>query len=147
MTATNHALTGAAIASVIQQPWLALPLAFVSHFACDALPHFGLKAKNFFGSQIMYLYLAAEAIVLAGLVIFLLSQPLSQPILLASCAFLAMSPDLAWLYYGVKGRHGQPASYDWLSRWHARIQWSETSWGIIVEVGWAGLMLTVMLSR
>jgi hypothetical protein len=41
MTATNHAITGAIIAVVIDKPVIALPLALLSHFAQDALPHFG----------------------------------------------------------------------------------------------------------
>ena len=45
MTATNHALTGATIATLVRQPYLAIPLAFLSHFFCDALPHFDIKFK------------------------------------------------------------------------------------------------------
>ena len=41
MTATNHALSGALIGLAVMQPILALPLAFVSHFMLDAVPHFG----------------------------------------------------------------------------------------------------------
>ncbi len=39
MTATAHALVSAAIAAAIPNPSLALPLAFVSHFVMDAVPH------------------------------------------------------------------------------------------------------------
>lgn len=39
MTATAHAMVSAAIASSVQDPTLALPLAFVSHFVMDAVPH------------------------------------------------------------------------------------------------------------
>jgi hypothetical protein len=39
MTATAHALVSAAIASSVQHPSLALPLAFCSHFVMDVIPH------------------------------------------------------------------------------------------------------------
>lgn len=39
MTATGHALIGTAIAVTIPNPVLAIPLAFVSHIAADAFPH------------------------------------------------------------------------------------------------------------
>lgn len=39
MTATAHALVSAAIAASIPNPLLSIPLAFVSHFVMDAVPH------------------------------------------------------------------------------------------------------------
>ena len=39
MTATAHALVSGAIAASVQNPTLAIPLAFVSHFVMDAIPH------------------------------------------------------------------------------------------------------------
>lgn len=39
MTATAHALVSGAIAASIQNPSLAIPLAFISHFVMDAVPH------------------------------------------------------------------------------------------------------------
>lgn len=60
MIATNHALTGAAIAVVIKQPILAIPLAFVSHFICDAIPHFGVDLK--FNSRAMYVWLILDGL-------------------------------------------------------------------------------------
>ncbi len=34
-----HAVVGAAIATKIPNPWIALPLAFLSHFPLDLIPH------------------------------------------------------------------------------------------------------------
>ena len=39
MTATPHILAGAAIGKVLRRPWLAWPVAFVSHFLLDFTPH------------------------------------------------------------------------------------------------------------
>ncbi len=145
MTATNHALTGAAVAVIIRQPLLALPLAFLSHFACDALPHFGFKMK--FGSRRMYLYLMVEAVVLLVVAITLVLSGVPNLLLLGACAVVAMSPDVAWFFYGLKGQTGKTGRYDALNRFHAKIQWSETSWGIIPEFFWTGGMLILILSH
>lgn len=42
MTATAHALVSGAIAAAIGDPALVLPLAFVSHFLMDAVPHWDI---------------------------------------------------------------------------------------------------------
>lgn len=39
MTATGHALIGTLIAGKFNDPYLALPIAFASHFVCDLIPH------------------------------------------------------------------------------------------------------------
>ncbi len=143
MTATAHAMTGAAIAAVIKKPKLAIPLAFLSHFVCDALPHFG--AELIFGTTKMYTYLFIEGLVMLLLAAFLLKKKVANPLLLAVCAFAAMSPDLAWLFYGLKDQQGQVASMDPLSHFHYVIQWGETKAGLIFDVAWVSLMLTIVL--
>lgn len=42
MTATAHALVSGAIAAAIPDPYIALPLAFASHFLMDAVPHWDI---------------------------------------------------------------------------------------------------------
>jgi hypothetical protein len=39
MMATPHMMAGAAIGKAVGRPWVALPIAFVSHFLLDAVPH------------------------------------------------------------------------------------------------------------
>ncbi|MBI2012734.1 hypothetical protein HYS90_02270, partial [Candidatus Curtissbacteria bacterium] len=39
MTATAHALIGASIAAKITNPYLGIPLAIISHFVADLIPH------------------------------------------------------------------------------------------------------------
>jgi hypothetical protein len=143
MTTTNHAITGAFIAALVKQPFLAIPLAFLSHFVCDALPHFDVKFQ--FGQKSMYQYLAADGFVaiLAGL--FLLWRGVHNPILLAVCGFAAMSPDLFWLYYGIRGRLGKYELYGMIAKFHHNIQWSATKWGIIPEAVWAYVFLGLIL--
>ncbi len=143
MIATNHALTGAMVAATLKQPLLAVPVAFCSHFLCDALPHFGVDLT--FKSRAMYIWLVLDglaALVMAGV---LLLYGVASPVLLAVCGFVAMSPDLAWLYYGLKNRLGNNESYDLLTRFHYRIQWYQKVPGLIVEFLWALCMVSIIL--
>lgn len=39
MTATGHAIMGTALAAAIPNPYLGIPIAILSHIACDAFPH------------------------------------------------------------------------------------------------------------
>lgn len=143
MTATNHALTGAAIAAVIKQPLLALPLAFVSHFFCDALPHFGIDMK--FRSKQMFTWLLIDGVVALMCALTLIAMGVASPVLLAVAGFIAMSPDFAWLFYGLKGVLGDVHSMDPLSKFHSRIQWYQKVPGLAIEAVWAALMFLIIL--
>ena len=45
MTSTAHAILGTVIAAKIGNPALALPIAFFSHFAADAFPHWDIATN------------------------------------------------------------------------------------------------------
>lgn len=143
MTATAHAMTGVAIAAVIKKPKWAIPLAFLSHLVCDAIPHFGLGMD--FGSTAMYAWLLIDGLVLISLFIFLYYKKVPNFKLLVICAIVAMSPDFAWLFYGLKGIGGQYALMDPFTQFHAMIQWSESAPGIIVDIAWISAMLAITL--
>lgn len=143
MTTTSHALTGAMIAKVGKRPYLVIPLAFLSHFICDMIPHFGLGMT--FGSPVMFIWLLCDGLTALGFAIFLLKKGVSNPVLLACAGFAAMSPDLAWLYYGLQGNLHNFAAMDPVSRFHATIQWFQHPIGILVEVAWISLMLWIIL--
>lgn len=143
MTAANHALTGALIGTVIHQPIVALGLAFASHFFCDALPHFDIGFK--FGKKSMYLYLFFDGFAALLFAALLISQDVANPAWLAVCGFAAMSPDLMWLYYGICNGSHDVGKKGILARFHSKIQWSATKWGIVPELIWASLMITAIL--
>jgi len=128
MTGLNHALTGTTIALTVRSPLLALLMATISHFALDALPHFG--GVTWFGSWNK----RTAIIAIADGVITLLTMILSFFLfvearwLTLSCALLATMPDWPWLInYLFKKEH-------WYFRWHQAIQRYERPWGAIVEV-------------
>jgi hypothetical protein len=147
MTATNHALTGVVVALVINQPALAIPLAFLSHFAVDVIPHF--EARDLPSEVLAKLFIISD-VVIAGTVTILLTVFLHtnlSPSLIFTCMLAAISPDLiwAWRYFRIKNLDKvfvEPMS--WLSRWHLKIQWSETLPGFLVEAGWLVLMSTLI---
>lgn len=143
MTTTSHAITGAFVATLVKQPLLAIPLAFISHFICDMIPHFELRWK--FGSRKMWIRLFADGLIALAVAVFLVMNNAKNPFLLAVCGFAAMSPDLFWLYYGLRGRINKPQTYDPLSRFHARIQWYEKVPGLAVELPWDIMLIFLIL--
>lgn len=143
MIATNHALTGAAVAAVVQQPLLAVPIAFASHFVCDAIPHFGIDLQ--FRSRAMYIWLIIDGLAALCMAGYLLLLGVNNPVLLAFCGFVAMSPDLAWLHYGVKQQLGKSNTYDPVTRFHHNIQWYQKVPGLAVEIIWAVMMVGVIV--
>jgi len=132
MTGTNHALSGALIVGAIGSPFIAIPVAFASHFVLDALPHFGEKfgerhklSKVIWGIDIVFLSI--------GLVVLL---TMSSWLLIAG-ALAAMSPDFAWIYrFAVIEKWGTllPTSTNKFNTWHASIQKYERRWGIWIEM-------------
>ncbi|MDB5186355.1 MAG: hypothetical protein JWL85_878 [Candidatus Saccharibacteria bacterium] len=142
MTATNHAVTGAAIALAIQNPWIALPAAFLSHFILDALPHFGgdetLHRKKRFQQLLMLDALGCFLIVLA----LVIAQPMGWFVAVVA-AFLATSPDFMWASAYFRERRGLAgnAFNTPIRRFHKKIQWQERPDKrlLIVEVLWFAL--------
>lgn len=145
MTATNHALTGAIIGLVIGSP-IALPLAFLSHYVLDALPHFGWpgEEKARLKSKLFRNYLIIEAHLCFLIVIVLFVTQPANWFLAASCAFLAALPD--WFSFGRfqdgrKGKPHKPNSYERFASW---IQWFERPIGAIVEIAWVASAIFIL---
>jgi hypothetical protein len=146
MTATNHALTGALIGLIVGQPAIALPAAFLSHFICDALPHYDSSPK---GSRVetpgFRTYLIVEASLCFLLVLVLaIARPPHWP-LAAVCAFLATSPDLFWINRYRASRQQKSWRPNAFLRFADKIQWFARPIGAVVEVVWfvAALVLLV----
>ncbi len=146
MTATNHALTGTVIGLAVAQPLIALPAAFLSHFVCDALPHYAsadppenvLKTKGFRN------YLLADA-GFCGLIVLVLAVTRPEYWLLAAfCAFLAASPDFLWINRYIKTRAGLKWHPSRLSRWALDIQWFAKPIGALFEVAWAAAAIIII---
>ncbi|HVS78873.1 MAG TPA: hypothetical protein VHD84_01110 [Candidatus Saccharimonadales bacterium] len=163
MTATNHAITGALIALAVKKPELALPLALVSHFALDLIPHYnppGSTNDKFISYSTSWskkmkdpgfrIIFPIDMILFVGILIAMpLITPSSvSPFTVLISALLGASPDF---FGGIKflldkvfhiGTHGKDK--DPFTRFHVRIQWMERPWGIYVELVWLALAVFVI---
>lgn len=142
MVATNHALTGAIIGLSIGSP-IALPLAFLSHFVLDSIPHFGDDDKRI--SKLSFiLQLLIDAGFCGLLVVGLFFSGNPSWVLVAFCAFLAASPDFMWLPRFLRARQGrkEAVATNPVLRFHSWIQWFQRPIGAVVEIVWlAGSLL------
>lgn len=150
MTATNHSLTGALIAVAVTNP-IAIPLAFLAHFAMDAIPHFGISETDVFkkpDNKIFRTVLSTDSLVaLVGLILVPIALHRVVPIWLSlACMIACMSPDLVWgwHYYHVIKNHVH-RKRSWFSRLHKKIQWKEVEWGASVEAVWLAACIWIIL--
>lgn len=147
MTIVNHAAAGAIIAITVKQPYLVIPLALLSHFSMDALPHFGYPGHPGYGELLKHrltqLYIFLD---LVGW-IFLIWAMQGLSWLAYVAAFTAVLPDLwrilwrASFYFWLEKR-GKHFHRGPISRFHRRIQWAHYPWGLVVEVVIAALLIT-----
>lgn len=146
MRAINHAITGAVIGLTIAVPVIAVPAALASHFALDALPHFGepedVMPTN---GRAFKALLFADAILCFALVGVLAVWRPENWLLAAVCAFVATSPDFMSIRKFIaahKNKKAEPRY--WITKFAKRIQWGERSWGWIIEVAWFFTMATIL---
>jgi hypothetical protein len=151
MRAINHALTGAAIGLLVSEPSLAVPMAFLSHFVCDAIPHHGSTLPD---KIVLRSVLFRRVLVLDALSCFVLVSMLAvaQPnhwFVACICAFLAASPD--FLFVGrfvdaLRHKKHQPSPFE---QFAIDIQWFQKPIGWVVELAWliAGVSLLIPFVR
>lgn len=147
MTATNHVVTGALIATYIHNPWLAIPVAVGAHFAMDALPHFDPPTEREIYDLKYFMWLAADCGLAASVLatLFFLQPPMVW--LLISCGIACASPDLMWIYYQLTIKVKQKGSWPWIARFHAKIQ-KHTSWRFWpIELSWLVVMGGLLATR
>lgn len=139
-------MTGALVGVLVHRPALAIPLAFFSHFAVDALPHYGYgyvaphvrdQQKHFLRKQTVDTYLA---LFLSWYLAYSLRNH-QTPVVMMFCMLAACVPDAVWAYqYILAHRRGSYMPHGWFARLHKRIQWCERSWGFYVELAWLAIM-------
>lgn len=145
MTATNHALTGTIIGLAVGNPLLAVPSALLSHFVCDALPHFALPLGRKYQSWFKRLLLAEATVCLLIVLLLMAARPLNWQ-LAAICAFVAASPDFMWIPKFRRSLTGEPepSRQPKLLRFHAWIQWYERPTGVALEIMWAATIIILL---
>jgi len=145
MTATNHAITAANMALITKQWWV-LPLALLSHFVLDMLPHYGEPTLEARGARFKTVLLVD--VVMLTLLTWLVIMTAGQYVWLTLAAMaVAISPDTVWIYrYYREHKEGELPMKNPITYFHARIQWGERSWGWIIEIAWFIAMLAVFAS-
>lgn len=145
MRAINHAITGAVIGLAVAEPVVAVPLALVSHFVCDAIPHwgFGKPTESALRSKAFKYSLYIDAVLCLILVMAIYRQQPLNWVLAIACAFTAASPDLISIRRYRKAlahKSYKPTAYE---KFASGIQWFERPIGTFVEIVWlvAGLFV------
>ena len=147
MTAINHAITGAVIGFVVGAPLLALPIAFVSHFVCDAMPHFdpSMPAEQWICTKAFTRLLIVDALLCLLLIAVLAVMHPYNWLLAAMCAFVAASPDLYWIRRFTLTRRGLVWTANWFERFAIAIQWFTAPIGAVVELVWFSTFAVLIL--
>lgn len=140
MTATAHALIGAGLAAKIANPALGIPLAILSHFLADLIPHWD-AGTNHKQKSLRRLRAEAAVDVLLGFALsFLIFRNFVDPRYLFVMIIAAQLPDWleapSWMF-GIKL---PPFTWmDWLGhKLQARLQ---LPWGLVTQVVVVGLVL------
>lgn len=142
MIGFNHAAVGGLLAIALPLP-IALPLAFLSHFVLDALPHYGIPHDNRDHSR-AWKWVGIIDFIAAWLVIGGLSALLGRWDIFV-CGLAAASPDFIWVARIIRNRSFDlSGNQNWFTRWHASIQRYERPWGIYLELPLAGYLFYLL---
>lgn len=146
MTVSNHALVASLIAVTIKDPVIVLPLAFLSHYILDALPHYGYAGHGGYNEAFKHkATYVMEGFNLIGIVILLFTIHFSVWVVTAAI-ILALLPDFEWVirYLFYERKNLKPPDTI-TARYHQKIQWCERWWGLFVEVGFFIVIYTIFL--
>jgi len=146
MLSTQHLLVGAAVVKAVPNPVISLPLAFLSHFALDSIPHWDGSPKAPFNKK------TALGIILdyafgVSLVLFFTSGFENQGVILLG-AFLGTLPDfILGAYNHAKGFFSRYSVIRIPNEFHMSIQRNVTFWpGLVVSVVTSLLAIFVLVS-
>jgi len=139
MRAINHALTGAVVGLTISNPIVAVGIAFVSHFALDAIPHYDDKRRFDLGTRGFTFILLLDATLCLFLVATLFAFSPDDWFMPSLCAFAATSPDLMWIsrYLTARVTGKDPGVKGVIQQFHHHIQWKAWPGGLWIELAWA----------
>lgn len=143
MTATNHALAGAIIGALMPLE-VAIPVALVSHFLLDAIPHYGILHEIRNGDSVYKTIVYSDTIIALFLGVIMLVLGKWSMFIGAAAGYF---PDVMWVYFYFKhGRDMNIRPDNWFSRFHLGIQ-HEYPWGIYTELLVFAIMLPFFTSE
>lgn len=108
MMPTPHILLGAALGTRLRRPWVALPVAYASHFLLDWIPHLDAAAlgPRAGGPEWLVLSLGAADFLLAWALVAFMVWRYRLPALAWYAAGAAILPDVLQWLPGIKGLFG-----------------------------------------
>lgn len=146
MLSTPHLLVGAAIVKAIPNPFISLPLAFLSHFALDTIPHWDGSPKAPFSKKTT-IWVIIDYIFGLSLV-YLFSVGLQNQYLIWFGAVLATSPDFIM---GIYRHFAFFSRYDFIripNEFHISIQRNVPFWtGLGVSFATGLISILILLWR
>jgi hypothetical protein len=135
MILTNHALTGVLLGLAMPSPWLTAPVALASHFALDAVPHFGHREHHLNSRRWLITGIVDGAFTLAVFIAALVVWP-RQWLQIAVGFGFAILPDL---FYVPEAFVKRSLTGGW-GRFHSFVQWGENPTGWLVDAAWMVLV-------
>lgn len=151
MTATNHALGGALVATAVSQPLAAVVIAFALHFFMDMMPHFGVEGKNpqdmMSKSRLFRHVIRTDTLMFFGFMLILpfTVNAVSWAVVFA-CMIACVAPDFVWAYRFLRERTERTElEKNRFSRFHSWLQFRESPKGLIFELIWLGSMLWLLI--
>ncbi|MDO8486832.1 MAG: hypothetical protein Q7S45_00850 [Candidatus Curtissbacteria bacterium] len=144
MTATAHALIGASIAATFTNPIIGIPLAFVSHFLADIVPHWDV-GTNHRQKSVFRLRIEATFDVLLGFALsFLLFAKFVEPTYLFVMIIAAQLPDWLGTPYWLFNLKFPPFSWAYYigHKIQSRMQ---LPWGLVTQIAIVGLIVATAI--
>ena len=145
MTATAHALIGASLAVKVANPALGIPLAIVSHFVADLIPHWDAGTNHKKKTKMRLIVEATLDVLLGFALVFLLFRNQANPTYLFIMVISAQLPDWLKTPSDIFGFSVPPFSWiDWLSH---KTQWRlQLPWGLVTQLIVVGLVVYLALT-
>ena len=113
MTATAHAIVAGAIATKFPDPIVALPIAFISHFIMDTVPHWDIGTNWRDRSKHTTGVLAVGETIIGATLAYLLFSSKVAPALLAATIVVSILPDwleTPWYIFFAHQKKHEPAA-------------------------------------
>ena len=141
MLATNHALTGIIIGATLPLP-VAIPVAFVSHFVLDMIPHFGIKKSKRNKSYKYKIIVFTDTIIALSLAVYAAYIGWWE---IFWVGWVAYGPDAYWVYLYFKQNKSMNLKVtNKFAKFHESIQ-TERWWGLFIEIPFAVTLFFVFL--
>ncbi|MEK7581265.1 MAG: hypothetical protein AAB512_03195 [Patescibacteria group bacterium] len=146
MTATAHALIGASFATIISNPIIGVPVAFISHFIADFIPHWD-AGTNHRNKSNLRLKIEATFDVLLGFALVLMlfkTQTMQNPVYMFSMVIAAQLPD--WLAAPDYMFNLKVPPFSWMYKiGHETNTRMQLPWGLVTQVVTVGLLVVFAL--